>query len=164
MIETIENLKSRYNDKLFDGVCGVVTALLFSAFLYLEDFGVTLKLLNTFFGVLAIALLLYIPKRAVLVAGFFIGLLWFYWIGYSFKYNGVGYLAPLVTLGFAIIYMLFFGVLALTKEAALRALMLFGLSFFEPMDFNWMQPELLFVDSYIGIKKLDLHCCYSRSL
>lgn len=155
MIETIENLKSRYNGKLFDGVCGVVTALLFSAFLYLEDFGVTLKLLNTFFGVLAIALLLYIPKRAVLVAGFFIGFLWFYWIGYSFKYNGVGYLAPLVTLGFAIIYMLFFGVLALTKEAALRALMLFGLSFFEPMDFNWMQPELLFVDSYIGIKKLD---------
>ncbi|MDK9694480.1 MAG: apolipoprotein N-acyltransferase, partial [Sulfurimonas sp.] len=115
----------------------------------------TLKLLNTLFGLFAITLLLYIPKRAVLVAGFFIGLLWFYWIGYSFEYNGVGYLTPLVTFGFAIIYMLFFGVLALTKHVWLRAILLFGLSFFEPVDFNWMQPEILFVDSYIGIKKLD---------
>lgn len=31
--------------------------------------------------------------------------------------------------------------------------MLFLLSFFEPFDFNWLQPELLFVHSYIGIEK-----------
>jgi len=155
MREQIENIRNNYNKKLFDLTCGVTTALLFSAFLYLEHFDITLKLLNTLFGLLAIALLLYIPKRAVLVAGFFIGLLWFYWIGYSFEYNGVGYLTPLVTFGFAIIYMLFFGVLALTKDATIRAVLLFGLSFFEPMDFNWLQPEILFVDSYISIQKLD---------
>lgn len=155
MREEIQNIRSNYNEKLFDLTCGIIAALLFSAFLYLEHFGITLKFLNTLFGLFAIALLLYIPKRAVLVAGFFIGLLWFYWIGYSFEYNGVGYLTPLVTFGFALIYMLFFGVLALTKDVALRALLLFGLSFFEPMDFNWMQPELLFVDSFIGIQKLD---------
>lgn len=155
MREEIEKIRNNYNEKLFDLAVGITTALLFSTFLYLEHFDITLKLLNTLFGLFAIALLLYIPKRAVLVAGFFIGLLWFYWIGYSFEYNGVGYLTPLVTFGFAIIYMLFFGVLALTKDVALRAILLFGLSFFEPMDFNWMQPEILFVDSYIGITKLD---------
>ncbi|HUH43163.1 MAG TPA: apolipoprotein N-acyltransferase [Sulfurimonas sp.] len=153
MIQKIKTLRDRYNHNLFDLFFGVITALLFSAFLYLEHFGITLKFLNTLFGLCAIALLLYIPKRAVLIAGFFIGLLWFYWIGYSFKYNGVGYLTPIITFAFAIIYMLFFGILALTNSVALRAVILFGLTFFEPMDFNWLQIEVLFVDSYIGIYK-----------
>lgn len=156
MTQKIQTLRARYNHKLFDLYFGVITALLFSAFLYLEHFGITLKFLNTIFGLCSIALLLYIPKRAVLVAGFLIGLLWFYWIGYSFKYNGVGYLTPLITFGFAVIYMLFFGVLALTNSVAIRAILLFALSFFEPMDFNWLQIEVLFVDSYIGIYKHQL--------
>ncbi|MCF6339734.1 MAG: apolipoprotein N-acyltransferase [Sulfurimonas sp.] len=135
---------------------GLVTALLFSAFIYLEDFGITIKFLNTFFGLLAIVFFLYIPKRAILIAGFFIGLFWFYWIGYSFKYNGVGYIAPFITFAFGIIYMLFFGILALTNKVYIRAILLFGLSFLEPFDWNWMQIELLFVDSYIGIQKFQL--------
>ncbi|MFA5455612.1 MAG: apolipoprotein N-acyltransferase [Sulfurimonas sp.] len=153
MIEKIQNIRNSYNHLLFDLTLGVVTALLFSAFLYLEHFGITIKLLNTIFGLLSLALLLYIPKRAVLTAGFFIGLLWFYWIGYSFKYNGINNMETLITVAFMFIYMLFFGVLALTNSVAIRAVLLFGLSFFEPVDFNWLQLEILFVDSYIGIFK-----------
>jgi apolipoprotein N-acyltransferase len=153
MIEKIQNIKNNYNPVIFDLVCGVITALFFSTFLYLEHFGITLKFINTLFGLFAFALLLYIPKRASLVAGFFIGLLWFYWIGYSFKYNDVGYMEPVITLLFAVVYMLFFGVLALTNSVGLRALMLFGLSFIEPFGFNWLQMELLFVDSYFGVHK-----------
>lgn len=153
MIKKIQNIRDNYNPLLFDLICGVVTSLLFSAFLYLEHFGITLKFINTLFGLFAFALLLYIPKRAALIAGFFIGLLWFYWIGYSFKYNGVGYMESIITLLFALVYMLFFGVLALTNSALIRAFMLFILSFVEPFDFNWLQMELLFVDSYFGIQK-----------
>ncbi|MDQ1268359.1 MAG: apolipoprotein N-acyltransferase, partial [Campylobacterota bacterium] len=153
MIEKIQNIRNSYNHLLFDLTVGVVTALLFSAFLYLEHFGITIKLLNTIFGLLSLTLLLYIPKRAVLAAGFFIGLLWFYWIGYSFKYNGINNMETLITVAFMFIYMLFFGVLALTKSVAIRAVLLFGLTFFEPVDFNWLQLEILFVDSYIGIFK-----------
>ncbi|MCK9472328.1 apolipoprotein N-acyltransferase [Sulfurimonas sp.] len=156
MIKKIQTIRNGYNPLLFDFACGVITALLFSSFIYLEHFGITLKIINTLFGLLALALLLYIPKRAVLVAGFFIGLLWFYWIGYSFKYNDVGYMTPIITLLFALIYMLFFGILALTKSVAIRALVLFGLSFAKPFDFNWLQIELLFVDSYFGVYKYQL--------
>jgi len=141
---------------LTDFIYGLSTALLFSAFIYLEHWGYSFKLLNTIFGILALGLFLYIPKKAVLVAGFLIGLLWFYWIGYSFEYQGVGYMTPIITFGFAIIYMLFFGALALTKEVYIRALLLFGLSFFEPFDWNWLQIELIFVDSYIGVFKYQL--------
>lgn len=152
----IKKIKKNIKPLYFDLACGILTAILFSAFIYFEEFAISVKLLNTLFGISALALLLYIPKRAVLVAGFLIGLLWFYWIGYSFEYNGVGYLTPFVTLGFAIIYMLFFGVLALTNRVYIRALLLFGLSFFEPFDFNWLQIELIFVESYIGVFKYHL--------
>ena len=156
MINIINNLRNKCKPLGFDFATGIFAAILFSAFIYLDNFDLSIKILNTIFAVLALGLLLYIPKRAVLVSGFFIGLFWFYWIGFSFEYTGVGYLTPLVTIAFGFIYMLFFGVLALTNNVLIRAVLLFGLSFFEPFDFNWMQIELLFVDSYIGVLKYQL--------
>lgn len=135
---------------------GVFISLLFSSFIYLEHFDLSLKLLNTFTALSALAILIYATRRTILIAGFFIGLLWFYWIGYSFQYQGVGFMTPIVTLGFAFVYLLFFGVLALTNTIYIRALLLFSLSFFEPFDWNWMQIELLFVESYIGVLKYQL--------
>ena len=155
MINRLNNFKNS-KPLFYDLLCGVLTALLFSSFIYLEHYGFTIKVLNTLFGLLSLAMFLYMPRRAVLAAGFFIGLLWFYWIGYSFKYNGVGWMMPIITFSFAIIYMLFFGVLALTEKVYIRAALLFGLSFFEPFDWNWLQIELLFVDSYIGVFKYQL--------
>lgn len=135
---------------------GILTALFFSAFIYFEEYNLTNKFINTLFGISSLALFLYIPKRSVLTAGFAIGLFWFYWIGYSFEYQGVGYMTPIITLSFAIIYMLFFAPLYFTDKPYIRAILLFGLSFFEPFDWNWLQIELIFVDSYIGIFKYQL--------
>jgi apolipoprotein N-acyltransferase len=135
---------------------GLAAALFFSAFIYLEHFGLSYKLLNTLLALAAFSLILYMPKKSILVFGFLTGLLWFYWIGYSFEYQGVGYMTPIITFGFGVIYMLFFGVLALTNQAYIRAILLFGLSFFEPFDWNWLQVELIFVDSYIGVFKYQL--------
>ncbi|CAI6145838.1 MAG: Apolipoprotein N-acyltransferase [uncultured Sulfurimonas sp.] len=135
---------------------GLLTAILFSAFIYLDFFNVTSKLLNTIFGLSALALFLYIPKKSILVAGFSIGILWFYWIGYSFEYQGVGYMTPIITLAFGFIYLLFFLPLYFVKKAYMRALLLFTLSFIEPFDWNWLQIELVFVESYIGIFKYQL--------
>jgi len=135
---------------------GLLTALLFSAFIYFEHYNLTNKSLNTLFALSSLALFLYIPKRSILVAGFTIGLLWFYWIGYSFEYQGVGYMTPIITIAFGFIYLLFFLPLYFTDKPYLRALLLFGLSFVEPFDWNWLQIELLFVDSYIGVYKYQL--------
>ena len=144
------------NPTIYAFLYGILTAILFSAFIYLAYFDITIKFLNTIFALSSLALLLYAPKKAILVAGFFIGLFWFYWIGYSFKYNGVGYMTSIVTVGFGIIYMLFFGILTLTSKIYIRAILLFLLSFFQPFDFNWMQIELLFINSYIGVFKYQL--------
>lgn len=135
---------------------GLLTALLFSAFIYFEEYELTNKLINSLFGLTAIALFLYIPKKSVLIAGFFIGLFWFYWVGYSFKYQGVGYMESIVTVIFGLFYVLFFAPLAFTNKVYARALLLFLLSFFEPLGNNWLQINLLFVDSYFGVYKYQL--------
>ena len=135
---------------------GIITALLFSAFIYLEHYDFHIKIINTIFALSSLGLLLYIQKKAILVAGFSIGILWFYWIGYSFGYTGVGWMTPIITFSFGIIYMLFFGTLATTNKVYIRAILLLALSFFEPFDWNWLQIELIFVDSYIGVEKYQL--------
>jgi apolipoprotein N-acyltransferase len=135
---------------------GLLTALFFSAFIYFEEYNLTNKFINTLFGITSLVLFLYIPKRSILIAGFLIGLFWFYWIGYSFEYQGVGYLTPVITFSFGVVYLLFFLPLYFTNKPIIRALLLFGLSFVEPFDWNWLQIELIFVDSYIGVFKYQL--------
>lgn len=134
-------------------VAPLVIALLFSAFIYWEHFALTSKALNTISGVLALYALLHAPKRVVLISGFWIGWLWCYWIGFSFQYYALEWATWLVALGFGFVYALYYGTMALTANALLRALILFGLTFVWPMDFNWMQPELIFVESYLGFSK-----------
>lgn len=134
-------------------IAPLLIALLFSAFIYWEHFSLTSKALNTLSGVLALYALLHAPKRVVLISGFWIGWLWCYWIGFSFQYYGLGWATWLVALGFGFVYALYYGTMALTTNALLRALILFGLTFVWPMDFNWMQPELIFVESYLGLTK-----------
>ena len=144
------------NNAIKNILLGIITALLFSAFIYFEQYHLTNKVVNTIFGLLALALFLYIPKKSILIAGFFIGLLWFYWIGYSFKYQGVGFMTPIITLSFGFIYLLFFAPLYFTNKPYIRAILLFLLSFIEPFDWNWLQIEVIFVDSYIGVYKYQL--------
>ena len=154
----INKLYNSFSNTLFihNFIWALIISLLFSSFIYLEHYGYTFKLLNTITALLALALLIYATKRTILISGFFIGLFWFYWIGYSFEYQGVGFMTPIITLGFGFVYLLFFGILALTNKIYIRAILLFGLSFVEPFDWNWMQIELLFVESYIGVFKYQL--------
>lgn len=134
-------------------VAPLLIALFFSAFIYCEHFALTSKALNTFSGLIALYALLHAPKRTILISGFWIGLLWCYWIGFSFQYYGLGWATWLVALGFGIVYALYYGTMALTAHPLIRAIILLGLTYIWPMDFNWMQPELIFVESYMGFTK-----------
>lgn len=131
----------------------LLIAIGFSAFIYWEYFHLTSKALNTLTGLAAIYGLLHAPKRTLPIAGFWIGLLWCYWIGYSFQYYGLGWAKAWIALGFGLVYALYYGSLGLTHNPWIRALILFGLTYVWPMDFNWMQPELIFVESYVGYEK-----------
>jgi len=131
----------------------LIISLCFSQFIYLFHFGFEFYLLNTVLGLYAFYLLLISNSKTLFFAGFFIGSLWFYWIGFSFIYYDLAWVVPLNALGFAFVYGFTFWVVSLGSPPLVRAGMLFLLSFFEPFDYNWLQPELLFVHSYIGIEK-----------
>lgn len=125
----------------------------FSLFIYLFHFGFEFYLLNTVLGLYAFYLLIISNRKTLFFSGFFIGILWFYWIGFSFIYYDLAWVVPLNALGFAFIYAFIFWIVSWPSQPVLRAGMLFLLSFFEPFDYNWLQPELLFVHSYIGVEK-----------
>ncbi len=139
-----------------DFFIGLFISFCFSAFIYMAYFSFTCKICNTIFALIALVLLLYSSKRSILVGGFFIGILWFYWISFSFKYYNLHWMEPIIVVGFGIIYMLFFGILALTNKPYIRAIILFLLSFLSPFHFNWMRIKLIFVNSYLGVYNYDL--------
>ena len=132
-----------------------ILALCFSAFLYFFHFGYEPYFINSVLGLYAFYLLLTQNRKTLFFAGFIIGFLWFYWIGFSFIYYDMAWVVPLNALGFAFIYGFIFWVISYPSSTILRAVMLFLLSLFEPFDFNWLQPELLFVNSYFGIHKWE---------
>lgn len=147
-------LKRDYSNKNFI-IKGLISAILLSSFIYLSYFNIEYKLLNTFLGLLSIYLLLVISKKALFVTGFLSGILWFYWMAISLKYYDLVYLTPILLIGIGLGYGIFFYLFALYDRLVFRILAIFAFTFFAPFGFNWMKFELLFIDSYIGISKVD---------
>lgn len=117
----------------------------------MEYFGLHVKIIDTIFALLGFYFLLTCKRETLPWIGFFIGIFWFYWVSFSFRYYDLAYLMPLVILGFGLSYALFFQIIALLgRTIELRAILLFGLSFFTPFGFNWFKPELIFINSYFS--------------
>ena len=142
---------------------GFLAALSASAFLYLAWIGYAYRLPNTILGILSLFLLLSSDRKVWLVYGFFIGIFWFWWITMSFRFYGFPWAIPLAILLIALIYgFLFWAAGTLSeyfgKKIALdsvwpKALFLWGTSYLHPFGFDWFKPELIFVESYLGIEK-----------
>ncbi len=152
-MQALSTINYRLPPLLEDLLRAMIIAVSFSAFIYFAHWDMTMSGLETLLGLVALWAFLTQERRVLLFSGYLIGLLWFYWIGYSFEYNGVGWLTPIITIFFGFVYLLFFGVLSFTHNVWIRAALLFGLTYVEPFDYNWLQPELIFINSYFGIEK-----------
>jgi len=152
---------------------GLFIALLSSAFIYLNHWGLSYQILNTILGLSALFLLLQSDKNTWFWVGIFIGLFWFWWITMSLQHYGYAWGLPLGVLFISLVYgFIFWAIaklalfissfvrpeeedhsLALLTELTLKALGLISLSMIHPFDFDWFKPELMFVESYLGIVK-----------
>ncbi len=136
---------------------GFLIAILLSLFIYLSHFELLsegiLKIINSISAILGFYLLLKADKKTLFWAGFFIGGLWFYWIGFSFRFYNVAYLIPVMMLFVSFGYGLFFWIIGIFINPFARALLFLGFSFFHPLGFNWFIPELTLVFSFFGIYK-----------
>lgn len=151
----VKNLKGYFSSSNI--IEGFLTAALLSLFIYLSHYDIvseiTLKIINTFNAVLGFYLLLQGDKKTLFWSGFFIGIFWFYWIGFSFRYYEAIYMIPLMVLFVSISYGLIFWIIAVFKHPVIRALLFLGLSYLHPLKFNWLIPELTLIDTFFGIAK-----------
>jgi apolipoprotein N-acyltransferase len=147
---------------------GFFLALLGSLFIYLHFYGFSLRLIESILGMLSLYLLLPSSSRVWFWYGFFMGLLWFWWIGLSFIHYQMLWVIPFVLFAIGVLYGGLFWLIATLSEKISRyknssfsytisllvkALGLLSLSYIHPFGFNWMKPELMFVSSYFGITK-----------
>ncbi|HIP29525.1 MAG TPA: apolipoprotein N-acyltransferase [Sulfurospirillum arcachonense] len=149
--ESFDKKFSRNYFSTFYIIKGFFIALCLSLFIYLEYFSLHVEILNTILAVIGFYGLLTCEKKTLTWVGFFIGVFWFYWIGFGFGYYDLVYLIPLVIIGFGLIYGLFFWIISfagITPE--IRALLMFGFVFFSPFGFNWFKPELILINSYFS--------------
>ncbi len=145
---------------------GFFIALLSSGAIYLDWFGVISPLINTILGLLTIYLLVISSSKIWLWSGFFIGILWFWWISMSFKNYGFAWATPLgilfIGFGYGLIFLVFAKISdfisskfanKLLISLSTKALILLIFSYFHPIEFDWFKPELIFTNSYLGIEK-----------
>lgn len=132
---------------------GLIIACFLSSFIYLNFFNFEYKLLNTVLGLVSIYLLLKTKRNSLFFAGFFTAIFWFYWVGISFQYYDLAYLAPLIVLFFGIVYGFLFLLIAIYDKVWFRAIVIFLLSYIHPFGFNWFIPELIFINSYFPVTK-----------
>ena len=149
----------------------------------MEFWDLSTPFLSTFFGLTALYLLLQQDQKTWFFSGFFIGFFWFWWIVVSFGHYNMLWAIPLGLLLISFSYGILFWSLAWISEKItshfaarsrntlgvphsslltlysslftliLKATGLLVLSYLHPFGFDWFKPELMFVNSYLGIEK-----------
>lgn len=151
----------------FELTKGFFIALLSSGFIYLNHWGFSHPLLNTILGITALYLLLQEEKKVWFISGAFIGVFWFWWIALSLQHYGMVWAVPIEIAIIMLSYGVLFWFLAWISQKVtallqisdtllpllIKALGLFILSYIHPFSFDWLKPELMFVESYLGIEK-----------
>jgi apolipoprotein N-acyltransferase len=126
-----------------------------SIFLYLYHFGIEYKVLDTIFALMFVYTLFSASKKELLLGGFLTGVLWFWWLGFSFIYYELSYLIPLVIFGVGAVYAVLFYFTGLVNNLIYKVAYLFILSYINPFGFNWFKIELVFINSYLGTSKAE---------
>ena len=151
----------------FELTRALLIALLSSGFIYLNHWGFSHPLVNTILGLTTLYLLLQEEQKVWFLSGTFIGLFWFWWIALSLQHYGMVWAVPIEIAIIMLSYGVLFWLLAWISQKItsfvptsdtlhpliLKAFGLFILSYIHPFSFDWLKPELMFVESYLGITK-----------
>ena len=123
-------------------------SILLSLFIFLDllnlKYIANLGLLSAIIG---LYILLKSDRTIWFWSGFFIGLFWFYWISFSLIYYNFGYLIPIEILGICLIYGFIFLAVSWLESIYIKAIFLLFASYVAPFGFDWLNFELIFVDT-----------------
>ncbi|AQW82038.1 apolipoprotein N-acyltransferase [Campylobacter pinnipediorum subsp. pinnipediorum] len=137
-------LKQYFTTKII--IKAFVSAFLISNFIFLAIFDYEiLNFISPFLTILGIYLLINTDRIGFFLTGFFVGILWFYWIGFSFIYYDMSYMIPIVIIFVGIVYGVVFFIASFPSFVFLRAVMVFLISYIHPFGFNWFNLEATLV-------------------
>ncbi|AJC86492.1 apolipoprotein N-acyltransferase [Campylobacter sp. RM16704] len=146
------------NSTTFKIIKAFFSALLLSNFIYFSFFeNLFVEFISPFLSIYGLVLLLRNKSKiGYFYTGFFIGILWFWWISLSSIYFNLAYLIPLEILLIGIIYGILFLLCFFLKYDFLRLCAIFMLSFIHPFGFDWLNWGVLsvygiFDTSYQGV-------------
>ncbi len=126
-------------------------------------------ILASVLGLLSLYMLLASNTKIWFIFGAFTGLFWFWWISLSLKHYEMLWAIPIALLIIMLSYGVLFGFISWISHKLptffklqttllpllLQSLGLLALSYVHPFGFDWFKPELIFVESYFGIQKVQ---------
>ena len=137
---------------------GFLIALLLSLFIYLQYFGINdktiLNIITSISALVGFYFLLKEDKKTLFWSGFFIGFLWFYWIGFSFRFFDFSFVIPIMILFVNTLYGVLFMLIGVLKKSYLRAIIFLVFGYFAPLGYNWFVPEVILIDSFFDFTKI----------
>lgn len=123
-----------------------VGAIMLANFIYLSIWqSEILNFISPFLTLAGIYTIINLSRAGFFAVGFFSGILWFYWVGFSFIYYDMIWAVPFVVLIMGLAYGLIFWAASWPSFIAFRAVMLFLLSYVHPFGFNWFHLEATLV-------------------
>ncbi|NLK66203.1 MAG: apolipoprotein N-acyltransferase [Campylobacteraceae bacterium] len=138
----VKNLISRYFTTN-EIIKGFYVSFLISNFIFLTLFDNTvLNFISPFLAIYGFYKLFKFNRFEFFHTGFFVGVLWFYWVSFSLRFYGMSFLIPLEILFFGFVYGALFLICGWFKSLYVRGFLLLGLSYFYPFNFNWLNLEL----------------------
>ncbi|EAL1955202.1 apolipoprotein N-acyltransferase, partial [Campylobacter jejuni] len=150
--------KLNTNSIIFKIIKVFFIAILLSNSIYLSFFeNIFTQTISPFLAIWGLVLLLKSKtSKQYFWIGFFVGILWFWWIGLSSIYFNLNYLVPIIPIIIGFIYGLLFRLCYLLKFDFLRLCGIFCISFIHPLGFDWFNWGIFtvygfFDPSYRGI-------------
>ncbi|TLD81170.1 apolipoprotein N-acyltransferase [Helicobacter sp. MIT 11-5569] len=145
-------------NKTYAALAGILCALFLSAFIYLEHFleEKNFPIYSTICAILGFFLFFKLSRFGAFICGGILGILWFYWVGFSLRFYDFTYLIPLVWIVFFIVYGVLFYLFCFFSNPFYRLFALTLSSFIHPFGFNWFIMESILVKSYFFPSKFIL--------
>ena len=160
---TSEKFKDFMKKKSLNSAIALLYALIFSLPIYINFFTYLsidsqtrqitayLPYINTIFALLAVASALQVDKKYRFFFGFFVGILWFYWVNLSFRFTPAPYLMWVGIIGVAVGYGIVFYLLLFFNNKIWRILSLAIIGLVPVLGFDWLVVESLFSFSILRV-------------
>lgn len=112
------------------------------------------RIIISFSALCSIAAIMFVPVGRRFSVGFFVGILWFGWIGFGLRLFDLGFLIPIALILSGLFMGIIFYLTLWCECFFLRFAFIMLFSYFKPLGFDWFIFESFFAYSYFHIDKL----------